>query len=472
MHSVMEPKRTFSNLDWAATPEPVKQYIIHLERTIVALVSSVHQLEKRIEQLEVRANKNSQNSSKPPSSDGPFKKPVKKTKKRKRKKGGQKGHKGHRQQMLEPTKTQNILPDTCCCGNFCLKPESVNPFYTHQHIELPEISLDVLHLILHQGTCSCCGNTVKATLPDELSSGYGPRLSAVICELSGSHGASRETVQDFCKSVLGLPISVGGIQRVIDRMSDAIKPIYDEIGNQARKQAVNGVDETSWFKCGDLQWLWTMVNSVVAFFMIHPNRSKQAFFQLIEDWKGILISDHYGVYVKWVNKRQACLAHLIRKAKGLAERKDESIKQFGESILKELRLLCHWADKPPNEKQWTDFYSRLVLLLILHEGADNEAGQLAREISNQLESLWVFLEERGVAPTNNQSERALRFAVLWRKRSHGTQSDKGNRWVERILSIKQTCRMRGLTVFPILVDAIHSYFKEQCPDVNWIADNC
>ena len=145
---------------------------------------------------------------------------------------------------------------------------------------------------------------------------------------------------------------------------------------------------------------------------------------------------------------------------------------LGESILKELRLLCHWADKPPDERQWTDFYSRLVLLLILHEGADNEAGQLAREISSQLESLWVFLEEKGVEPTNNRSERALRFAVLWRKRSHGTQSDKGNRWVERILSIKQTCRMRGLPVFPVLVNAIHSYFKEQCPDVNWIADIC
>jgi len=265
--------------------------------------------------------------------------------------------------MLEPTTTQNILPNTCCCGNLRLKPESVKPFYTHQHIELPEIKLDVSHLILHQGTCSCCGNTVKATIPDELSSGYGPQLSAVICELSWSHGASRETVQNFCRSVLGLPISVGGIQRVIDRMSDAIKPIYDEIGKQARKQEVNGVDETSWFKCGDLQWLWTMVNSVVAFFMIHPNRSKQAFFELIEDWKGILISDHYGVYVKWVNKRQACLAHLIRKAKGLAERKDESIKQFGESILKELRLLCHWADKPPDERQWTDFYSRLGIVV-------------------------------------------------------------------------------------------------------------
>jgi len=215
-----------------------------------------------------------------------------------------------------------------------------------------------------------------------------------------------------------------------------------------------------------------MTNNVVAFFMIHPNRSKEAFLQLIDDWKGILISDNYGVYVNWVNKRQTCLAHLIRKAKGLAERKNESIRNFGECILKELQLLCHWSKKPPNEKQWTDFYSRLLLLLMLHEGADDEAGRLARSIGKELESLWVFLEKNGVEPTNNRSERALRFAVLWRKRSNGTQSGKGNRWVERILSLKQTCRMRALPVFPILVNAIDAYFKDQTPDLQWVAANC
>lgn len=205
--------------------------------------------------------------------------------------------------------------------------------------------------------------------------------------------------------------------------------------------------------------------------MIHPNRSKEAFLQLIDDWKGILISDNYGVYVNWVNKRQTCLAHLIRKAKGLAERKNESIRNFGECILKELHLLCHWAKKPPDEKQWTDFYSRLFLLLILHEGADDEAGQLARSIGKEIESLWVFLDENGVEPTNNRSERALRFAVLWRRRSNGTQSDKGNRWVERILSLRQTCRIRALPVFPILVNAIDAYFKDQIPDLQWVAAN-
>ena len=112
----MEPKRPFSNLDWVATPQIVKQYIEHLEQTVFAFVAKVDLLEKRTEILEVRTKKNSQNSSKPPSSDSPFKKPKKKPKKRKRKRGGQKGHKGYQQAMLAPTKVVPIILDRCACG--------------------------------------------------------------------------------------------------------------------------------------------------------------------------------------------------------------------------------------------------------------------------------------------------------------------------------------------------------------------
>ena len=211
-----------------------------------------------------------------------------------------------------------------------------------------------------------------------------------------------------------------------------------------------------------------MVNYAVAFFLVHPNRSKQAFDQLIDDWKGILVSDNYGVYVNWVNSRQTCLAHYIRKAKALTERKDESIGKFGESVRKHLQQLCHWAKAPPSEKQWTKFYSEFLLNLLLFEDADDDAGRLARSLLGEMDSLWVFLDENGVEPTNNRAERALRFSVLWRKRSNGTQSNKGNRWVERILSVKQTCRIKALPMFPILVDAIGSYFKEQQPNLGWL----
>jgi len=459
----MEVKRPFSEADWLATPEPVRQHVEQLDQTVIALMA-------KVEKLESSGKKNSQNSSKPPSSDSPYEKPKRpKPPKKKRKRGAQKGHKGHKQEMLKPTEQIPILPEMCLCGNQQLALEKMEAYYTHQQIELPEIEMDVIHYVLHKCQCPKCGKTVKAQLPSDCQPGYGPRLSALIAEMSGTQGNSRETVQGFCKSVLGFSISVGGIQNVIDRVSEAIKPYYYAIGKIAHTSRINHIDETSWFQSGTLKWLWVMANTAISYFMIHSNRSKEAFLALIGNWKGILVSDDYGLYRSWVEKRQTCLAHLIRRAKALSERETDSLRDFGISVLKELQLLCHWAKAPPSEKEWTDFYSRFILLLFLFEGADDEAGTMARRLLGEMDALWLFLEEQGVEPTNNLGERALRFGVLWRKRSNGTQSDKGDRWVERILTLKQTCRTRSLPVFPLLVDAIECYFKEQKPDLTWLA---
>ena len=116
----MEAKRPFSQLDWFSSPEPVRAYIVHLEQIIGQMQQRLDLLEKRTEKLEVESKKNSQNSSKPPSSDSPYSKPKKKSKKSNRKRGAQKGHKGHQQQMLEPTKIENIIPKGCACGRLVL----------------------------------------------------------------------------------------------------------------------------------------------------------------------------------------------------------------------------------------------------------------------------------------------------------------------------------------------------------------
>jgi transposase len=80
-----------------------------------------------------------------------------------------------------------------------------------------------------------------------------------------------------------------------------------------------------------------------------------------------------------------------------------------------------------------------------------------------MDSLWVFLAHHGVEPTNNRAERALRFGVLWRKRSLGTASEKGNRWVERILSLRETRRLQAQSTYAILVEAMASFFQGHHP---------
>lgn len=464
----MKPDRPISELHWQMTPEPVREYIRHLEASLDQLKKQLHQVEQRVEKLEIRTKKNSTNSSKPPSSDSPFKKPRRKKTKSKRKKGGQKGHPGHSQQLLEPTQVHHLRPVKCQCGCRAFDDAQMTAFYTHQQIELPRIQMDIAHYILHQGPCPRCGMTVKARLPHAVKSGYGPRMCALVAELSGIKAMSRKDVKDFCESVLAIPIATGTIQKILDRASEAIAPAYQRIGQAARSAECNYIDETSWFTQNDLHWLWAMVNHQVAYYRIDPKRSKRAFEDLIEDWRGILVSDSYGLYCNWANDRQTCLAHLIRKAVSLAQRRKAHLKRFGQVMEAFLRKLVGFAHARPSPKTWNDFYAHLLFTLKLFEPEKDDAGRLARQILRELDAMWVFLDRPGVEPTNNRAERALRFGVLWRKRSLGTQSDKGNRWVERILSLKETCRLRSMPTFPALADLITAYVNGRNPDLAWI----
>ena len=109
----------------------------------------------------------------------------------------------------------------------------------------------------------------------------------------------------------------------------------------------------------DRHWLWVMASERVAFYMIHPHRSKEAFAALIDDWAGILVSDGYGVYQHWVQARQTCLAHLIRTARSLAERQQADLAACGAWALVELQRLCHMAKAPPTGGEWRAWYARL-----------------------------------------------------------------------------------------------------------------
>jgi transposase len=211
-----------------------------------------------------------------------------------------------------------------------------------------------------------------------------------------------------------------------------------------------------------------MANEGVAFYMIHTRRSKEAFAALIDDWAGLLVSDGYGVYRSWVEARQTCLAHLIRTARGLAARPQAELAACGAWALGELQRLCQMAKAPPTGGAWRAWYARLCKWIDQYHNRSDDAGRFARRVLREMDSLWVFLSHHGVEPTNNRAERALRFGVQWRKRSLGTTSDKGNRWVERILSLKETCRLRAVSTYQGLVDAMTSLFTGQQPPLAWL----
>jgi transposase len=455
------------HLDPTSLPEGLDIPAADWQQTPLSVRLVMRNLLVRLEALEARLHQDSSNSSRPPSTDTPLKRRQRRMKAADRRKpGGKPGHAGHPQALLEPPVTISLFPAACPCGQ--QEFAELMPSHTPQVLELPVIPPEVTPWLLHQGQWLSCGKLCKAAVPADHTSGYGPRLTAFVGEMVGSVGASRSAVQDLCASVFSIALSKGAIQKPVDRVSEAIVPHYTALGEVTRTALVNSIDETSWLTHGDRHGLWVMANPDVAYCQIHLNRSKAALVQLMANWRGILVSDGYLVYQSWQGLRQICLAHLLRTAKGLVEHSDVGIARFGGRGHAELQRLCHMGTERPTVGQWQAWYARFRHLLTQHISREDKAGTFARRLQWKGESLWTFLDVPGVEATNNIAERVHRCGVLGRKRSQGTCSEKGNRWVERVLSLRHTCRIRGRPTFPLLVEAVSCLFKGQMPNLSWI----
>ena len=180
--------------DWNKTPLAVRAFVLWQQEIIAKLM-------KRVEELEAKLGQNSKNSNRPPSSDSAYQR-EKRESKGKGKPGAKHGHKGHRQSLLEPTKVVQVPPKPCKCG--CQEFRNLKEFYIHQHIELPEIQMQITHFALKEGECTACGKICKGVVPEGFQVGYGPRFTALVGELSGSQRSSRSAVKEFCQSVLGV----------------------------------------------------------------------------------------------------------------------------------------------------------------------------------------------------------------------------------------------------------------------------
>jgi len=183
---VVEPKdiqgRTISHEDWERTRPSVRALLLRQQEIIAEFA-------KRIEELEARLGQNLQKPNRPPSSDPPQQRAKRNKSKEEGKPGAKKGHKGSQQPLFEPTRTWPVPPDRCACG--CREFRDLKPFHTHQHIELPEIEMQITHFVLYEGECSSCGSPNKGEIPQGFQVGYGPRLTGFVGELSGSQRSSR-----------------------------------------------------------------------------------------------------------------------------------------------------------------------------------------------------------------------------------------------------------------------------------------
>lgn len=452
---------------WGPLSPDVQRHIESLRERLTQLETENSDLR---EKLRAALGQDSSNSHRPSSTDSPFRKAARARTPMgpHRRPGAHPGHPGHRQPKLAPTSVERVVPIACDhCGHDELSDPT--PYDERQVVELPSVQLLVTLLLLCQATCPACGKVTKAPLPPQQSTGYGPRLSALLTLLMGPDGISRRALQRLCSSVLQLPISLGALQKIDTRGSHAIQAHHQAIGALVQTAPVCHLDETTFAQQRRLHWLWVMATRTEAYFRLLPTRSKQAFQTVIGAWQGRLVADAYGVYLSWLNDRQSCLAHPLRRALALAESSQPELAAFGTKVGRELRRLVHMNRAPPTVGVWGAWLARCKGLLRAHQKRDDDAGKLARHLLREDDALWAFLRHPDMDPTNNHGERQIRPGVQWRKRRQGTRNQTGVTRVERGITLHQTCRLREVSVYDVLVDAFEARAAKRAPDLAWLA---
>jgi transposase len=436
------------------------------------LIEANRRLEARVADLERQLNRTSRNSSLPPSLDPPSAPSRPRTPVSGRSPGGQPGHEGKQRPLLPLERVDEVFDYWPACCHACAHRFTANerrdaaPPERHQVSELPPIAVTVTEYRLHRLRCPQCACETRAALPAAVSPGaFGPRLQAAVATLAVRNRVSRRDTTELLRELFGAHISTGSIDAIVQHVGEALAEPHAQLAEQIRCAAAVNIDETGWRLRGGKRTLWGVLTARQALFRIAPDRHRREAQALLgEDFSGIACSDRWWAYDYLdPERRQLCWAHLVRDftahSEGLGAQK-----VFGAAGLEITKqLFAAWG-----ECRWDADRARLLehidplkeeLRALLEKAARKSTKTryyrtFAKNLLKRWPALWTFASVPGVEPTNNHAERGLRGAVIYRKLSLGSQSEEGERTIERLLSASVTCRLQGRSLFAYLSEVL------------------
>jgi transposase len=462
-----------AELIYEAGKEAVAKALLEMDARTRVLEQQILALQKLIASLST----NSTNSSKPPSSDGPK---VEKPKKKRssRSPGGQKGHKGHKRELRPVEEMDDVhdhYPHACeKCGapldpDSCLETSNAERYQT---FELPKIKPIMEEHRCHELGCTC-GHRTRAELPPEVAqSQFGPRVHGAIAYFTSVHKIGRRGMAEILNTLFGLNLCLGSVCNCIERVSPELEPVAEEVRQTLPESNNLNIDETGWKCKGDRRYLWVFVSPLAVYFSIAASRGAKVLRSVLGDvFQGVITSDDHSAYSSYQKKgiRQLCWAHIIRKLKALKDgRASPDAYIFSKHMLNEVgRIFRCWHAFREGYITREQLLNATTLMRARMKrycqkylaSTDGEVRTRAKRLLDNWDHLFTFLTHEGVEPTNNRAEQAIRPAVQWRKLCFGNQSDAGERFTERILTVTRTCQLQGKNSFHFLAELMEAAFK-------------
>jgi transposase len=342
----------------------------------------------------------------------------------------------------------------------------------YQTFEVPKIKPLMEEHRCHELGCAC-GHRTRAELPPEVAqTQFGPRAHAAIAYLTSVHKMGRRGIVEIMNTLFGLSLCLGTVCNCVERVSPELEPVVEGARKTLSESANVNTDETGWKCKGARRYLWGFVTPLVVYFCISASRGSKVLRSVLGDvFKGVITSDDHSAYSSYHKNgiRQLCWAHIIRKLKALKDgRASPDAYIFSKNMLNEVRQIFDcWHAFREGYITRDELLSATTLMRARMKryckkylvSTDGEVRTRAKRLLDNWSHLFTFLTHEGVEPTNNAAERALRPAVQWRKLCFGNQSEDGERFTERILTVTKTCQLHGKNPFHFLTELMGTAFK-------------
>ena len=430
--------------------------IVELWTRLQAALASVAALTAKVQALEARLGKPPKtpaNSSLPPSR---AEKPNKRRRRRKKRKGRPgKGRKLHPQ----PDETVTLRAEQCAHCGTRLAGQEQKPQAVYDRIEIPPVRPHVTRVELLGCACPQCGKPVLAAAPAALGRGspFGESIAQLATYLHYVHAISYQRLCALFRDVFGLEISEGALANLFRRVQGRLGDAVEEIRARVRASRVVKSDKTGARVQGRKAWEWVYIGEGAVLHMVAPSRAKREPEAVLDGARPeVWVADLFGSQQAHGERGQVCLAHQSRDVQYALDAGDAV---FAPAMLAWLQRAIQVGQKRERVKDVTlqrhrrDLRKRLEEILQLEpEQADGQ--RLRQRYAKCKEGLLVLVTDREVPFTNNESERALRPSVIFRKVTNGTRSEWGAEFFAAVRSVIGTGRLHGLSPFQAIAQTI------------------
>jgi len=313
-----------SREDILAVYEDGPEAVVALLQTLCSItdkqMARIAELEERVKSLESQINKNSRNSSIPPSTDT-FRKVKGQRKPSGKPVGGQKGHTGHTLEMVEKPDHKTVHQVTKCesCGRSLCDTKATN-YERRQLFDLPPIKVEVFEHQAEIKVCPNCGCLNKAAFPkdDAYPVQYGTRLKSVAVYLNQYQLVPFDRLSETFIDLFNHRLSQSTLIDANRACCDILKPVEEAIKQQIIASPVICVDETGMRIEGKRKWCHVVSTENLTYYAASPHRGSEANedMGILPVYSGTVMHDAWSSYFKFDCKHALCNSQRLIKKRG------------------------------------------------------------------------------------------------------------------------------------------------------------